>query len=133
MTLPLMWCSQRAVLIFFLYRRPFWSAKESKLLAVSLIVKGLNSVELSLSSQWLRLLSVHFYISSNALGLDSVPSLHQLTKTSILLDFTARSVDGFRATSQCNVVHNCGVSVCFLVCVFYMFYFKSNFCFPFFL
>ena len=33
------------------------------------------------------------------LGLNSLHSLHHLTKSSILLDFTARSVDGFRASS----------------------------------
>ena len=47
-----------------------------------------------------KIILVDFYISSNALRLNSVHSLHQLRKSSIFLNFTARSVDGFRANEQ---------------------------------
>ena len=75
MTLTRMGCSQMHFKSFSYMEGHFevLIVNESKLLGVSFIVKGLNSVKLSLSSQWIRLIS-------NDLGLNSVHSLHQLTK-----------------------------------------------------
>ena len=74
---------------------------------------------MSLSSQWIVLFSVHIYISSNALWLNSVHSLHQSTKISILPDFTACSVDGFRATPPPDLpsLYKFSFFVCLLGCL----------------
>ena len=58
----------------------------------------MNSGKFFNLSQLIRLFLIDLYISLKKMRFNSVHSLHKLTKSSILLNFTACSVDGFRAT-----------------------------------